>query len=167
MAFSRYDAALAWARRAAVEAWGAIAVESPVFDFAETEYYTASMGSGLRKVLWAFEDRMNPAELVAHKRQTNAWEAAYAKIADGPEPRPLNLDAGYLTPDKLVLASTRDRARRIYLDRGIYAEVFLTYRGGDWLPTASTYPDYRRADYHAFFSRCREWMLRGAEGGPP
>ena len=31
------------------------------------------------------------------------------------EPRPLNLDPGYLTPAKLVLASTKDHAHRIYL----------------------------------------------------
>ena len=41
----------------------------------------------------------------------------YAALSRHPEPRPLNLDPGYLTPAKLVLASTKDHAHRIYLAR--------------------------------------------------
>ena len=74
---------------------------------------------------------------------------------------PLNLDPGYVTLAKLVLASTKDHAHRIYLADCIYAEVTLSYRGGAWQPFEWTYPDYRRADFHVFFTRCRE-LLRHA-----
>ena len=77
-----------------------------------------------------------------------------------PEPRPLNLDPGYITAAKLVLASTKDHAHRIYLQDGIYAEVTLAYRHRAWQPLEWTYPDYRRADFQEFFTRCREFLLQ-------
>ena len=86
------------------------------------------------------------------KRQTNAWEAEYAALGLHPEPRPLNLDPGYITLAKLVLASTKDHAHRIYLGDGIYAEVTLAYRDRRWQPLEWTYPDYRRDDYQQFFT---------------
>jgi hypothetical protein len=80
------------------------------------------------------------------------------------EPRPLNLDPGYLTPAKLVLASTKDHAHRIYLSRGIYAEVTLFYKDRHWQPREWTFPDYRRADYQEFFSQCRAYLRGGTPG---
>ena len=56
---------------------------------------------------------------------------------------------------KLVLASTKDHAHRIYLRDGMFAEITLFYRHGRWEDHEFTFPDYRRADYHAFFSECR------------
>jgi len=161
--FSRHEAALDWARRRAVEVWGDLALESPAFDFHQTEYYTPSMGPGLRKVFFAFQRPFDPAMLVDVKLQTNQWEDEYAASASHAEPRPLNLDPGYLTPGKLVLASTKDFVHRIYLSRGIYAEVTLFYRHHRWQHHDYTFPDYRRPEYHAFFTQCREWLKRTEE----
>ena len=167
-AFSRHEAALDWARQRAVEAWGPIALESPRFDFAETHYYDATMGPGLKKVFFAFQRPLDPAELVEIKLETNRWEEEYAAAhwlsqCHPTEPRPLNLDPGYLTLAKLVLASTKDFAHRIYLSRGIYAEMTLQYKHHRWQHHEYTFPDYRRADYQEFFSECRE-MLKGMKG---
>ena len=94
---------------------GRLALESPRFDFVETHYYDATMGPGLKKVFLAFQRPFDPAELVEIKLETNRWEQEYAAAAGHAEPRPLNLDPGYLTLAKLVLASTKDFAHRIYL----------------------------------------------------
>jgi hypothetical protein len=187
-AFSRHDAALDWAKRHAEEHWGPIALESPRFDFVETGYYDATMGTGLKKVFFAFQRPFDPERLVEIKLLTNRWEeecaaecnerdspifvdprraAAPAKI--GTAPRPLNLDPGYLTPAKLVLASTKDFAHRIYLARGIFAEITLQYHHHRWKHHEYTFPDYRRADYQRFFTECRELFKKGmmnAEGCP-
>ncbi len=48
-AFSRHAAALDWARQRAEAAWGPVALESPAFDFDETDYYEADDGPGLAK----------------------------------------------------------------------------------------------------------------------
>ncbi len=164
-AFSRHDAALEWARQRVTTAWGPLWDASPVFAFEQTDYYEPTMGPGLKKVLFAFAHLIDPAELVARKHQTNRWEQEYVQLHPAEEVRPLNLDPGYLTEAKLVLATTKDRNHRIYLDQGIFAEVTLHYqRKRGWCPQAWTYADYRSAAYHDFFDRCRHF-LRGVIHG--
>jgi hypothetical protein len=74
----------------------------------------------------------------------------------------LNIDPGYVVPTKLVLASTKDRAHRIYLDHGIHAEIALRYLH-DWQVLPWTYPDYQRPETRAFFHRVREFLLHSAK----
>ena len=159
-AFSRHEDALGWARRRAEETWGAVIHESAAFAFEETHYYDASMGAGLRKIFWTFEHPRVADELAEIKLATNRWEEEYAALAEHAEPRPLNLDPGYLTLGKLVLASTKDFAHRIYLGQGIFAEVTLFYRHHRWQDHQYTFADYRRADYQQFFTDCRDWLHR-------
>lgn len=156
---SRYEAALDWARKRISCEFGNVAIVSGAFDFTETDYYTVTMGSDLKKQFVVCERLIDPGALATVKRRTNEWEAEYAALGAHPEPRPLNLDPGYVTPAKLVLASTKDHAHRIYLGEGIYAEVTLAFRQRQWQPMEWTYPDYRRADYQAFFTQCREYLL--------
>jgi hypothetical protein len=155
---SRYREALQWARECAANLFGPIARASDAFAFAETNYYTATMGTDLKKQFVVFERPIDPAALADIKRQTNAWETEYAALYRHAESRPQNLDPGYITPAKLVLASTKDHAHRIYLRDGIYAEVTLAYRDRRWQPLEWTYPDYRRDDYQQFFDECRRLL---------
>jgi hypothetical protein len=164
-ASSRHDTALEWAREQTSTRFGPLANASAVFDFTETDYYTATMGANLKKQFLAFERLMDPAELAGVKCQTNELEYEYATFGRHAEPRPLNLDPGYLTPAKLVLASTKDHAHRIYLGSGIYAELTLSFRGRHWQPLEWTYPDYRREDYQRFFTECRARLLNCGTGG--
>lgn len=157
-ACSRYTSALAWARQQMVCHFGEVLLESEVFQFTETDYYLRSMGPGLHKQFLTFTTRVDPAALPTIKHHTNQWEVQYANQSEHPEPRPLNLDPGYLTRAKLVLASTKDHAHRIYLQEGIYAEVTLSFRKGAWRSYQWTYPDYQRADFQHFFTCCREQL---------
>ena len=158
---SRYGEALRWAAERAEAAWGPVAAESADFEFTETNYYDTTMGLGLRKKLLGLAEPVAPERLPEIKLQTGAWEREYAALGRHPEPRPLNLDPGYLTAAKLVLASTKDHAHRIYLGQGIYAEITLSYRHGRWQPHEWTYPDYRRDDFQAFFTQLRDgWRQR-------
>jgi hypothetical protein len=153
--FSRHDQALDWARARVAASWGAILCTSQPFAFNETEYYQRLMGEGLRKQLLAVAGDFDPARLAAVKLESNAWECEYAALHNFAEARPLNIDPGYLTPMKIVLASTKDRAHRIYLHDGIYAEECLYYHNRGWQGRPWTYPDYLRPDYHAFFQQVR------------
>ncbi len=167
-AFSRHAAAFAWTRNRIERDWGPIALESVPFPFVDTNYYEPTMGPGLLKQFFAFEQLIDPGTLPPIKRLTNAWEEEYAAdckatsenatTAEVNEPRPHNLDPGYITLAKLVLASTKDHAHRIYLSEGTFAEVTLSYKHRAWQPHDWTFPDYRRAEYHEFFTRCRDWF---------
>lgn len=156
--FSRHAAAFDWAREKLTAAYGPLALESSLFDFTETQFYEASMGSELKKRLWVFERTILPESLPALKLQTNAWEDEYRQSHGHAEARPLNLDPGYVTEAKLVLATTKDRDHRLYLADGIFGEVTLHYRQGTWQSRPWTYPDYQRPEYHQFLSQARELL---------
>ena len=158
--FSRHASALAWARRQVERAWGPVALASEEFPFTDTDYYLGPMGTDLKKCFLAFEQLIDPEGLAGMKIRSNRWEEVYRDTHDHGELRPLNLDPGYLTEAKLVLATTKDRDHRIYLSQGIFAEVTLSYTGGRWRHREWTYPDYRRPVYHAFFDRCRKYYRR-------
>ncbi|TWU22775.1 DUF4416 family protein [Bythopirellula polymerisocia] len=155
---SRYAEALDWACERITSEFGLAGAVSPAFEFTETDYYTETMGTDLKKQLLVLATPIDPGGLPGVKRLTNVWEAEYAAATSHPESRPLNLDPGYLTLAKLVLASTKDHAHRIYLSDGIYAEVTLSYRAKAWHAFDWTYPDFRRTDFQAFFTECRKLL---------
>ena len=157
-AFSRHGEALEWARATAAATWGPVALTSDRFPFEDTEYYQTTMGSGLQKIFFAFEQLIDPSELVPRKHRTNAWEEQYSQQHHYDEIRPLNLDPGYISEAKLVLASTKDRDHRLYLSDGIFAEGTLFFYSGAWKTRPWTYPDYRSEGYHRFFVRCRDYL---------
>lgn len=163
--FSRYPEALDWAAGRLAEAWGPVALASPRFDFSSTQFYEKTMGPGLLKQFLAFETLIDPATLVECKLAANQWEEAYAAERSALEPRPLNIDPGYLTEAKFVLATTKDRDHRLYLNRGIYAELTLYWQAHRWQCREWTYPDYRRDDYHLFLTECRDYLRRRYQAG--
>ena len=164
--FSPDPAALDWARQRAEADWGPVLLESPQFDFAETDYYAREMGGPLWLRMWAITRPTDASELASLKLQTNAWEADYANLKATDVVRPLNLDPGYLELGKFVLASTKNHGHRVYLSQGIYAEVTLHYARGAWQAWPWTYPNYRRRDYHDFLSAVRERFKLGQQQGP-
>ncbi len=158
--FSRYEAALDWAQDQVDANWGTVAIASARFDHSETTYYQTEMGPELLKQFLIVDGFYDPARLPSSKLESNAWEAELAGTSCYPEPRPLNVDPGYLTLTKLVLASAKDRAHRIYMSDGIYAEECLYYLDHRWQSRPWTYPDYQRADFQAFFIEARDLLKR-------
>ena len=155
---SQFDEALKWADLETAKCWGKIEITSDDFDFGETDFYQASMGRGLKKRFVAFQDLIDPARLPSIKHDSNRLEEDFATQGEYPVTRPLNIDPGYISLAKLVLATTKDRDHRIYMNDGIYAEVTLHFQNGSWQDRPWTYPDYKREDYKAFFNECRELL---------
>ena len=142
----------------AIEQWGPVALESELFDFDQTDYSRGQMGADLKKVLWAHQQLADPAGLADWKNQAGEWETQCQRVNGGDVARSLNLDPGYLTEAKLVLATTKDSDHRIYLKDGIFAEVTLYYHKQQWQSRPWTYPDFAAADYHPFHTRCRNQL---------
>ena len=155
---SRFDKAFDWARDKTSSSWSEIEIESPRFDFVETEFYHETMGTDLKKQFFAYSKLIDPEKIAAAKIAANQWEREFAKTSQWPVQRPLNIDPGYVTEAKLVLATTKDRDHRIYLQQGIFAEVTLHYHDRQWRSDRWTYPDYQRADFQEFFSKCRKLL---------
>lgn len=164
-------ALLAEVKGALVRSFGPIDFESDLLPFDHTAYYTAEFGPGLQRQVVAFEQLVSPADLPGIKRQTNVLESSHSQGGG----RRVNVDPGYVSLGKLVLASTKDHAHRLYLSQGIYAEVTLTYQRGRFRPWPWTYPDYASDAYCAMFgdireryktqlSRARDWQDEGASG---
>lgn len=163
---SRYRAARQWALERLSQRLGPLADCSTVQPFEASGYYDRQMGEALEKQFVRFQPLADPVELAEWKIWTNALEDEFAAgpardllPAGEPRPeRPLNLDPGYVTEAKLVLATTKDRDHRIYLSRGIYAEVTLSYTGRRWHAHRWTYPDYRTEAAIEFVEACRQHL---------
>jgi len=135
--------------------FGPVDLRSGVIPFDFTDYYEKEMGARLKRQLTSFERLIDPAALADAKLFTNGLEMKLAaESPDGPKRR-VNIDPGYLTEAKLVLASAKDFSHRIYLRDGIFAEVTLHFRKGDWHPWPWTFPDYATEPYRAFFREAR------------
>jgi len=148
-------------------AFGPIEVAGEDMDFDFTHYYDAEMGTPLYRRFVGFAGTFDPAGLADAKLRTNDIEADFARrfgSETGP-PRPINLDPGYVEPAKLVLASMKNFSHRIYLARGVYAEVTLMRRKGGWQVLPWTFPDYASGRYDAFLSAVRDRLLRPAGQG--
>ena len=157
--FSSNESAFDWVRKRAETQWGTLALESESFPFETfTDYYAQAMGKVLPKRLWAFENLINPDILPKIKCLTNAWEEEFKPLAEHPVERPLNIDPGYIDLGKLILASTKDHAHRIYLSDGIFAETTLMYTQKQWKPLPWSYPDYQSTGYQKFLTKCREYL---------
>ncbi len=155
---SRDEDLLAWCRDELQLRWGDIKLHSAVFDFNQTQYYAAEMGPGLKKQLLAFAVLADPANLADWKLMSNEIEQRRIQSFSHPVGRPVNIDPGYLTEAKLVLASTKDRDHRIYLGQGIYAEVTLYFHHKAWRSSRWTYADFQQPEYHEYLTRCRNYL---------
>jgi len=154
------DAALlAGAAERLAQEHSAIDTTSEVFAFDYTDYYEPEMGPGLLRQFVSFAPLIDPGEIAAVKLRTNELEQEIAQEAGAPLARPINLDPGYLTLSKVVLATAKDYAHRLYLGQGIYAEVTLHYQDGRFNEWPWTYPDYKTPGYHAYFTVLRERYL--------
>lgn len=157
-AFSRHEAALAWAQRRLAEEFGPLALIGQPYAFHHTSYYTAEMGPGLLKQLLAFQNLVGLEQLASCKRRAIELEAELIRSGEFPEQRPLNLDPGLLTLGKFMLATTKDQAHRLYQRDGIFAEVTLRFQDGEYHPWPWTYADYREDFVRAFLKHAREYF---------
>lgn len=160
-----YADATAWERARAmlIDRFGPIEEESEPFAFVMTDYYQGEMGAGLTKQFCLFEEPIIPDRLPAIKHSTNVIEQQIAKEWGTAPDRAVNIDPGYVTAAKLVLASTKDYSHRVYLGDGIYGEVTLRCIAGRMQPIDTTYPDYSTSLALSFFNSAREYVKRNRQ----
>ena len=140
-----------------IKKFGSIDFEfGPLEVSAYTDYYNEEMGQGIQKKYMTFEKFIRREEISTIKAYTNDIEKGVV-INDK---RTVNLDPGYLTNDKLILATTKDFYHRIYLNNGIYAEVTLHFRKGRYRFFSWTYPDYKEKELQKFLMKARDKLVK-------
>jgi hypothetical protein len=115
------------------------ASDSYLFD-EYTHYYEKEFGRGLVKQVFVFSTLREQALLADDKVVASSIERESADPTSGK--RLVNIDPGFITLSKLVLASTKDHAHRLYLGEGIYGEITLAWKGRSFERHPWSYPDY-------------------------
>jgi hypothetical protein len=125
---------------------------SPELFFDRTKYYAKEMGWPLHRRFISFEKLIPPNQLIELKLKTNEIEQQY--IIDGN--RRINIDPGYISAERLILATGKNYIHRIYLSQGIYADLTLIFQKGHFEPLKWTYPDYADPEITGYFNKVRE-----------
>ena len=133
-----------------------------------SDYYREEMGPNIFRKFLFFERTADPGRLSSIKRFTNDLENKYTVNAAQGLRRRINIDPGYVTEAKVVLASTKDFAHRVYIGDGIYAEVTLRFSSKDrsFVPHEYTYPEFRTKPYLAMFDIVREDLRANLHATP-
>ena len=136
--------------------FGEVAMESAPLRWDFSDHYKQEMGEPLYRRFLFFKNLIDPGVLADIKLATNDIESNMS--IDGR--RSINLDPGYLTLAKIVLASTKDYSHRIYLREGIHAEVTLIYskEKKEYLPNINTYYDYKDDRQRKIFLLARKLL---------
>jgi len=144
------------------ENFGDILLESPSTVWEYSSYYKDELGWPLFRQFIFFKNLIDPGILSDIKLKTNEIEDT---LSSGGRRR-INLDPGYLTLSKIVLASTKNYAHRIYLGKGIYGEVSLLFKDGIYNSYLYTYRDYRDKTSIDIFMNARELFKKMLSASP-
>lgn len=150
--FYRDAQALQKAKEMCGELFGGVDFESQKLSFSHTDYYEKEFGANLLRNFISFENLIAPDSLAEIKIKTNEIEEKLKQENN----RRVNIDPGYIALSKLVLATTKNYYHRIYLARGIYAEVTLYYKDRTFQGFPWTYPDYKTEETIKIFNEIRE-----------
>ena len=125
---------------------------SPELLFDRTKYYAREMGWPLHRRFISFSQLVPADHLVEIKLKTNRIEDQHRREGN----RSVNIDPGIISPERLILATGKNYVHRIYLSKGIYADLTLIFQKGSFRPVKWTYPDYATSALIGFLNKIRE-----------
>lgn len=139
------------------ERFGPVDFMTEEFSFTNefSDYYDEELGGEARRRILSFERLVDPTEQADIKTFTNSVEADFS--IDGK--RKVNLDPGFLSHGRLLLATTKKTGFRIPLKDGIYTELTLFYARGAWQKLPWTYRDYQSPRVQTFLTEVRKKYL--------
>ena len=125
--------------------------------FPMKEYYSKEMGQEdeLDRYFLFFSTKCSRQKLLDAKIFCDELERKYAE--DGK--RIINIDPGYVSADQVLLATGKPYSHRVYLDRGIYAELTYKYHDKSYETFGWTYPDYSQNEIIEKFNWFREFLF--------
>ena len=132
--------------------YGPVDCTSSELLFDRTRYYAREMGWPLHRRFISFGRLVRPDHLPEIKLKTNEIEQGYLDKKN----RLVNIDPGYISPERLILATGKNYTHRVYLSKGIYADLTLLFQRGGFIPLKWTYPDYADPEVIGFFNEVRK-----------
>ncbi len=158
---SAHDELFLEAKSLLTHLFGKIDMESGYQEFGYTTYYEEEMGAGLKQKLVSFAQLIIPERLGQIKHESNCLELELSRERNQNIPvqdirRKINFDPGYLTLSKFILASTKNGPARIYLKKGIYAEITLRFMNKSFRPLEWTYRNYQTDGMISYLNLVRE-----------
>jgi len=131
--------------------FGEVTFVSLPYDFSSyTDYYEGEMGEGLKKIMMIIRGSFKQTDLYNFKKEAIKLEERF-KVEGA---RRLNIDPGYLSPSKLVLATHKEYPGAIAIGEDLNAIVELVFHKGSYEPLIWTYRDY--IDNINFFNLARK-----------
>jgi len=138
------------------ESFGPSLMTTPSVPFTYTDYYFKEMGAPLFRFIIAFSELVERDSMPEIKIMTNKMEHDFLDEGN----RTINLDPGILSQENICLATTKPYSHRIYLGKGIWAEITLIYRGESFQRLEWTYPDYGSNEFIEIFNNLRKSYRR-------
>lgn len=104
--------------------------------------YQEEMGQQLSRRFFSFEKLVDRESLPDIKGACHKIERGLGDQVDDYTFRTVNVDPGVLSPTNLTMASHREYGHRVYLGKGVFAEVTLIYARGRFTQLPWTNPDF-------------------------
>ncbi|OVE74259.1 hypothetical protein BVX93_00360, partial [bacterium B13(2017)] len=120
-----------------------VKTQRDIYSFNSTDYYEQEMGSFLKRRIISFNKLVPPDVLIEAKLICNEIEKELCEN----QCRTVNLDIGFLEHNKVVLASVKYSGQKIYLGKGIYADMILKYGKGMYNSFDWTFMDFKDGRY--------------------
>jgi len=139
---------------------GSVDWSSPGLFFDRTQYYAKEMGWPLHRRFVSFKELIRPQDTVKVKLETNRIEGE--SLEDGN--RKINIDPGYISLERLILVTGKNYTHRVYLSKGIFADLTLIFNRGSFRPLEWTFKDYASPEIISLFNDVRERYKRQLRG---
>ncbi|MGE4298119.1 MAG: DUF4416 family protein [Desulfovibrionaceae bacterium] len=118
--------------------FGPASFVSEPFPFDRTTYYDGELGTPILRRVVAF-DRLIPLDAMP---DIKLWAMEVeARLSHGGR-RTLNLDPGYVTLERVMLATGKNFTHRLYLGKRIWGDLTLIFQRNRWVVLPWTFPDY-------------------------
>jgi hypothetical protein len=132
--------------------FGTIDIVSEFLKFNFTDYYNREFGNNLIRCWVSFKTYITIDLITKIKIFTNTIENNSSVNCN----RTINVDPGYITSASVILVTTKNFSHRIYLCDGIYGEVTMIYKKGQFVKLPWTYKDYLSKPATNFFLTIRK-----------
>jgi hypothetical protein len=134
--------------------FGRVHYETTDLPFTE-KCYTEEMGSNLQRRLLAFDGDFARDCLAEAKDTCARIEEKLGDTIDDYTFRTANIDPGIISPGNVVISSYTEFNHRLYIGRGVFAEVVLSWSRGRFVRMPWTCPDFCHDEAIDLFLRVR------------